>query len=113
MREKKFEEFIKQTLENKYIGGVVMKLVEMTVDEAMRLCGGQAKVLVAVQNLEEEDINVRFAQKQKEEYEQIFSDVETVASLCDDFVKQLRCFTAKQDIRNIRPVGVQKIVLLK
>lgn len=91
-----------------------MKLVEMTVEEAMRLCGGQAKVLVAVQNLEDENnTNVQFTQKRKEEYDQLFSDVETVASICDDFVKQLRCFTAKQDIRSIRPVGVQKIVLLQ
>lgn len=91
-----------------------MKLVEMTVDEAKKILGGQAKVLVAVQNLEDEnDTNIQFAQKRREEYEQLFSDVETVASMCDDFVKQLRCFTAKQDLKNIRPIGVQKIVLLK
>lgn len=91
-----------------------MKLVEMTVEEAMRICGGQAKVLVAVQNLEDEnDTNIQFTQKRREEYNQLFADVEMVASMCDDFVKQLRCFTAKQDLKNIRPVGVQKIVLLK
>lgn len=90
-----------------------MKLVEMTVEEAMKVCGKQAKVLVAVQDLEEENSNVQFVQKRKEEYGQLFSDVETVASICDDFVKQLRCFTHKQDIKNIRPVGIQKIVLLR
>ena len=89
-----------------------MKLVEMTVEEAMKVCGKQAKVLVAVQDLEEENSNVQFVQKRKEEYGQLFSDVETVASICDDFVKQLRCFTHKQDIKNIRPVGIQKIVLI-
>lgn len=89
-----------------------MKLVEMTVDEAKKMLGGQAKVLVAVQNLEDEnDTNVQFAQKPREEYEQLFADVETVAQLYDDFVKQLRCFTAQQDIRNIKPIGVQKTVL--
>lgn len=90
-----------------------MKLVEMTVEEAMKVCGKQAKVLVAVQDLEEENPNVQFVQKRKEEYGQLFSDVETVASICDDFVKQLRCFSHKQDIKNIRPVGIQKIVLLR
>lgn len=90
-----------------------MKLVEMTVEEAMKVCGKQAKVLVAVQDLEEENSNVQFVQKRKEECGQLFSDVETVASICDDFVKQLRCFTHKQDIKNIRPVGIQKIVLLR
>lgn len=90
-----------------------MKLVEMTVEEAMKVCGKQAKVLVAVQDLEEENTNVQFVQKRKEEYSQLFSDVETVASICDDFVNQLRCFTHKQDIKDIRPVGIQKIVLIR
>ena len=91
-----------------------MKLVEMTVDEARYMLGGQGKVLVAIQNLEDEnDINLSFKSKKKEEYDQIFSDVETVASICDDFVRQLRCFTAKQDLKNIRPKGVQKIVLIR
>lgn len=91
-----------------------MKLIEMTVEDAMQLCGKQAKVLVAVQDLEEEniDIDIQFVQKRKEEYNQLFSDVETVASMCDDFVKQLRCFTHKQDLKNIKPIGVQKIVLI-
>lgn len=43
----------------------------------------------------------------------IFEDVKRVASLCDDFVKQLRLFTEKQDIRNIKPYGIQRTVLLK
>ena len=91
-----------------------MKLVEMTVDEAREVLGGQAKVLVAIQNLEDEtDINIRFSHKKKEDYEHILSDVETVASICDDFVKQLRCFTVKQDLKNIIPRGVQKIVLIR
>ena len=90
-----------------------MKLVEMTIEEAMKICGRQAKVLVAVQDLEEENPNVQFVQKRKDEYNQLFSDVETVASICDDIVNQLRCFTHKQDIKNIRPVGIQKIVLIR
>ena len=86
----------------------------MTVDEAKILLGGRAKVLVAIQNLEDEnDTDVQFTTRKREEYDKLFADVETVASICDDFVKQLRCFTAKQDVRNIRPVGVQKIVLFQ
>lgn len=90
-----------------------MKLIEMTVEDAMQLCGKQAKVLVAVQDLEDENSNVQFVQKKKEEYSKLFSDIETVASICDDFVKQLRCFTHKQDLKNIKPIGVQKIVLIR
>lgn len=89
-----------------------MKLVEMTVEDAMQLCGKQGKVLVAVQDLEEDNVDVEFIPKKREDYGQLFSDVETVASICDDFVKQLRCFTHKQDLKNIKPIGVQKIVLI-
>lgn len=91
-----------------------MKLVEMTVEDALKVCGKQGKVLVAVQDMEQQsDDDIIFELKKREEYQKIFEDVVTVASQMDDLVKQLRCFTAKQDIRNIRPIGVQKIVLLK
>lgn len=89
-----------------------MGYVEMTIEDAMKLCGKNAKVLVAVQNMEEENQDILFIQKRRDEYDKIFDDVKTVASICDEFVKQLRCFTEKQDIRNIRPIGIQKIILL-
>lgn len=89
-----------------------MKYVEMTIGEAIKYCNENDKVLVAIQDLEDNNVDIVFAQKKKEEYNEIFEDVKTVASLCDDFVKQLRLFTEKQDIRNIRPYGLQKIVLL-
>ena len=88
-------------------------LVEMTVEEAMKICGRNAKVLVAVRDLEKEEQEVLFEQKRKEEYEKLFDDVKTVASSMNDLVKRLECFTEKQDIRNIRPIGFQKIVLVK
>ena len=49
----------------------------------------------------------------KEKNDRIYEDVKTVATIFDDFVKQLKCFTEKQDIYNIRPVGHQKIILLR
>ena len=42
----------------------------------------------------------------------MFEEVKTVASACDDFVKQLRLFTEKQNIYSIEPHGLQKIILL-
>ena len=90
-----------------------MQLLEMTVEDALKLCGKQGKVLVAIHNLEENDCNVGFVVKKKDEYEKLFEDVETVASYMDDLVKQLRCYTRKQNIMDIKPIGVQKIVLLK
>ena len=86
---------------------------EMTVEEAMKKCGKNAKVLVAIQNLEEENTDVIFVNKKREEYNELFEDIKTVASLYDDFIKQLNLFTEKQDIYNIKPKGMQKIILIK
>ena len=91
-----------------------MKYVEMTIEEAMKKCNKNTKVLVAIQDLEKEDDEIVFVQKKKREYDSIFEDAKTVLSICDDFIKELNVFTEKQpDIYNIRPHGLQKIVLLK
>lgn len=89
-----------------------MQYIEVTMEEAMKICNKNTKVLVAIQNLEEDE-DVVFVPKKREDYEKIFNDVKTIASLCDDFVKQFNCYTEKQDIYNIKKIGVQKIVLLK
>lgn len=90
-----------------------MQYVEMTIEEAMKRCNKNQKVLVAIQDLEDKNVNVIFTEKKRNEYQELFDDVETVASLCDDFVKQLRLFTRKQNIHNIEPKGKQKTILLK
>ena len=113
MNKEKFAEFMRQTLENNIFGGIIMRYVEMTIEEAMRRCNKNKKVLVAVQDLEDDNIDVVFVQKERNEYQTIFEDVKTVASACDDFVRQLRLFTEKQNIYSIEPRGLQKIILLK
>lgn len=90
-----------------------MKYVEMTIEEAMKRCNKNKRVLVAVQDLEDDNTDVIFVRKERSEYYKIFEDVQTVASICDDFVKQLRLFTEKQNIPNIEPHGYQKTILLK
>lgn len=90
-----------------------MQYVEMTVKEAKKRCKKNAKVLVAIQDLEDKNLDVVFTSKKRGDYDELFEDVKTVASLCDDFVKQLNLFTEKQDIRNIRPYGVKKTVMLR
>lgn len=96
-------------------GGIIMRYVEMTIEEAMKRCSKNTKVLVAIQNLEEDDeIDMIFIPKKKEEYRKMFEDVKTAASLCDNFLKQLSLFTERQqDVNNIKPQGLQKIVLLR
>lgn len=90
-----------------------MQYVEMSIEEAMKRCKRNTKILVATQDLEDENVDVIFVTKRENEYNEIFEDVKTVASMCDDFVKQLRLFTEKQDIRNIRPCGIQRTVVLR
>ena len=90
-----------------------MRYVEMTIEEAMKRCNKNKRVLVAVQDLEDNNTDVIFVRKERSEYYKIFEDVQTVASICDDFVKQLRFFTEKQNIPNIEPHGYQKTILLK
>ena len=90
-----------------------MKYVEVSIEEAMKRCKKNAKVLVAEQDLEDDNVDVAFIQKGRSEYQSVFEDVKTVASACDDFVKQLRLFTEKQNILNIEPRGRQKIILMK
>ena len=68
---------------------------------------------MAVQNLEDCSVNVPFALKKREEYPEIFEDIKTAVSFCDDFIKQVRLFTEVQDIYNIRARGLQKTVMLK
>lgn len=90
-----------------------MRYIEMTIEEAMKRCNKNAKVLVAIQDLEDDDCNVVFVKKKRGEYEAIFEDIKTAVSASDDFVKQLKLFTEKQNIFNIEPRGLQKTILLK
>ena len=90
-----------------------MRYLEMTIEHAMKICDKNDKVLVAVQSLEDDDCNVLFVKKKRDEYKSLFEDVKTVASACDDFVEQLSLFTEKQNIYNIEPRGLHKIIILK
>ncbi len=90
-----------------------MQYVEMSLEEARKRCKKNAKVLVATQDLTDDNKDIIFVQKRGSDYDEIFEDVKTVFSLYDDFVRQLKLFTEKQDIRNIKPYGIQRIVLLK
>jgi hypothetical protein len=91
-----------------------MYYAEMSIEDAIKKCKKHATVLVAIQNLEdEENVDIIFVKKRKNEYDQVFENVKTVASLCDDFIQQLKLFTEKQDIYNIRSNGFLKTVMLK
>lgn len=91
----------------------MVRYVEMTIEEAMKRFNKNKKVLVAVQDLESDDVNINFVKKGRNDCEEIFRDVETAALFSDDWVKQLRLFTVKQYLHEIKREGLLKIVLLK
>ncbi len=90
-----------------------MQYIEMSIEEAMKRCKKNAKILVATQDLTDNNADIIFVQKKGSDYEEVFEDVKTVASLSDDLVKQLNLFTEKQDIMNIRPYGTQRIIIMR
>lgn len=90
-----------------------MIYVEISIEEAIKRCKKNTKVLVAEQDLENEDCNIIFIKKEKKDYDELFEDVQTAASLSDDLMEQLRLFTERQEIPNIKSKGIQKIVLIK
>lgn len=92
----------------------MLQYVEMTIEEAMKHCNKNKKVLVAIQDLEDDQpASLDYVQRDRSEYPLIFKDIQTAVSICDDFVKQFRLFTEKQEIPNIKPRGQQRIVLLR
>lgn len=92
-----------------------MRYVEMTTDDAIKMLKKSKgkKVLVAVQDLATDE-SVLFCPQLKSECILMIKEAETIASACDDFVKQLQLFSQKQrDLINIIPEGVRKTILLK
>ena len=92
-----------------------MRYVEMTTDEAIEMLKKSKgrKVLVAVQDLKTEEPALFYA-KPKSDCLLMIKEAETIASACDDFVKQLRLFSEEQrDLLNLIPEGLQRTILLR
>lgn len=88
--------------------------VEMTIEEALELNKGDknSKVLVAISNLEDDEV-VAFVKKTRYECENIIKQAETIAHSCDEFMDSLMCYTEKQDIRRIAPIGKMSTILMR
>lgn len=92
-----------------------MKYVEVTIEQALEMNKGDknSKVLVAVNNLEENDV-VAFVRKTRTECENIIKDAQTLVHNCDDFMDSLMCYSKRQEnIKSIRPVGVLSTILME
>lgn len=90
-----------------------MKYVEMTLEEAKKVAKKDAVVLVAVQDLEDNDCNAEFSKKIFAECNPILEEAKTIAKVCDDFANQLRVFSEKQSNPiNYSPRGRLHTILL-
>lgn len=90
------------------------KYIEMSIEDAIALSkkNKHMKVLVAVNDLECCDVSV-FVKKTKDECANIIREAQTVARVCDDLIESLRCFSEKQDLRKINPVGKMSTILIQ
>ena len=92
-----------------------MKYVEVTIEQALEMNKGDknSKVLVAINNLEEDDV-VAFVRKTRTECENIIRNAQTLVHNCDEFMDSLMCYSKRQeDIKSIRPVGVLSTILME
>lgn len=90
-----------------------MTYVEMSIEDALKYSrkGKRQMVLVAVGDLESETETISFVKKSKPEAERIIKQAETIALAADELMDILKCYTEKQDIYHIKPVGKMSTIL--
>ena len=90
------------------------KYMEMTIEEALEYNKGNknAKVIVAVSNLEDNFCS-KFERKTPAECEEIIRESMTIAHDCSDLMNSLHCYSAKQNILEIKPIGIVSTILIK
>lgn len=94
----------------------MMEYIEMTIEEALKYNNGDKSkmVLVAIQDLENNDDIIEFKRHNKAECENIIKKAETIAREYDEFVNQLKVFTKRQlDLKNIQPYGKLTTILYR
>lgn len=89
--------------------------VEMTIEQALEYNNGNknAKVIVAVRNLENDDDISSFVKKTKWECDEIIKRAQTIAHDCTEYVNSLYCYSAKQNLKEIKPIGMVSTILIK
>lgn len=94
-----------------------MQYIEMTTEEAIEVLKKSKgkRVLVAVQDLKNENEEpALFYPQTKSDCLLMIEEAKTIASACDNFVKQLSLFSEKQrDFMNVIPKGQRRTILLK
>ena len=92
-----------------------MRYIETTIEEAIEVLKQSKgkKVMIDVHDLTCDDVNEEFCFIVKNECNVMIQNAETIASIVDDFAKSLRLFTEKQNLRDIKPIGLERIILLR
>ncbi len=88
--------------------------VEMTIEQALRLNNGNTnvKVLVAISDMEKNESD-SFVRKTKSECDEIIKKAQTIAHDCADFMNSLHCYSAKQNLKEIKPIGIVSTILIE
>ena len=91
-----------------------MTYIEVTIEQALAMNKKKknSKVLVAVNDLESNDV-AAFVKKTRNECEKIIRDAETLVQNCDDFMECLMCYSERQDVKSIRPIGMLSTILVR
>ena len=80
---------------------------EISINEAKEICNKHKCVLMAIQDLQKENIDISFTKKRSNEYDEIFQDVKKAFYIKDDFLSQISLFT-EQTIH----MGLKKIIMI-
>ena len=94
-----------------------MKYMEITVEEAIEMLKNSKgeRVLMAVHDLTDDNDDVVFFKKPKSDCEEVIIEGRTITSeKADNYFNTLNVYTTEQkDVFNIKPKGLQSIILLK
>lgn len=91
-----------------------MEYLIMTLEEAKKVARKDAIVLVAKQDLEQEDCNIGFTKKKFCECSKMLENAETIAKVCDEFANQLRVFSERQiNPLDYKPKGTLSTILFR
>lgn len=87
-----------------------MKYVNL--DNAVKELDGTKSALVAIHDLKNKKEVTSFVKKTKEECRELLKNAKTIVIKRDDgFVREMDLFSCKQDIKDVKPIGSEVIIL--
>lgn len=91
-----------------------MKYIKMSIEDAKKYAREDAIILLAIDQLEKSDCNIRFVKKTFGDCIDLIEKAETIAKVYDEFINQLRVFSKKQiDVLDYEPRGELSTILFE